>query len=180
MATVPTPYTATAGDKLSAVTFNAGVKDPLNFLLDPPRCEVAMTANTAITSSLTLVTWDNEITDNDNMHNTASQQSRIVIQTPGRFLFYISTFMSSATYTQYDINLRINSGGSAAGGSSVRTWSVGSPGGASRQITLSGSRYMPTTTDYFELFVATTPNGNLTGGLGVFATGMQVIWKSLT
>jgi hypothetical protein len=42
MATVPTPLDATAAVKITATSFDAGVRDPLNFLLDPPKCDLAM------------------------------------------------------------------------------------------------------------------------------------------
>lgn len=181
MATVPTPLDPTAGDKLSAAAFDAGVRDALNFLLDPPRCEVAMTANTALANNTAaLVTWDSEITDNDSMHSTVSNQSRIVIQTAGRYTFNIATNLAAGTATTYTVNLRQNSAGAVGSGTSVRAWSYGAAGGSPRQFTTSFTRYQSVVGDYLELFVTISPAGSLDGGIGVLGTGMQVIWKSLT
>lgn len=181
MATVPTPFDATAAQKLTATQWDAQVRDVMLFLYNPPTCEVTMASSTSLAiGTATLVAWDTELTDTDSMHSTVSNQSRIVIQTAGRYTVNIATNVATGNATTYTVNLKINSGGLVAGGTSVRAWSFGAAGGAPRQFTTSFTRYMPTVGDYFELFVTTSPANSLDGGIGVLGTGMQVIWKSLT
>lgn len=180
--TLPVLMTAMAGTKVSASAFNAGVRDPLSFLLDPPRCEVTMATNIGLAAGTsTVVGWDSEISDNDGMHSTVSLLSRIVFQTAGRYEINIATCLTSTTVGTYDLNLRLNAAGSSAGGSSIRTWPFGVGGGANtaRQQAVSFTRTF-NAADYVELFVALGTAGTLQGGNGILCTGMQVQFRSLT
>jgi len=123
MVAVPTPLDPTAGDKLSAVAFDAGVRDPLNFMMDgQPRCHVWDSTGLSIPNSAnTIITFDSETYDNDSMHNTVTQTSRITFTTAGRYDVDILLTIGTGTYTQLDLNIRLNSAGSGGGGTSIRT-----------------------------------------------------------
>lgn len=183
MATVPTPLDATAGTKISASTFDSGVRDVFDFLLDTPHCEVHDNAGiTLVNATATLMLYDTESNDTDNMHSTVSNTGRIVFNTVGRWDLNIFSTVPAATYTGYDINPRTNSGGSAAGGSSIRTFSMGSPGGAPRQHCINFKQVITTPGDYIEIFITQTSGANrvTSGGLGVKANGVQARWVGLT
>lgn len=67
-----------------------GLQIRANFeaLIDPPACSVFASASQSVaSSSTTTLTADSENYDNDGMHSTVSNTSRITIQTPGRYLF---------------------------------------------------------------------------------------------
>lgn len=181
MVALPAPYDATAGTKASAAAFDAGVKDVFGFILDPPRCELTMIANTALgAGTATLIAWDSELSDTDAMHNTGANISRVTIVTPGRYEFNLFCNLTATTAsTQLDINMRSNSGGSSAGGTSVRTWPFGAPGGTARQHVVSFTKYCGTIGEYFEWFITCGSAATLQGNVGVLATGLQVQFRSL-
>lgn len=183
MGTVPTPLDATAGNKITATAFDAGVKDVLNFLLDTYHCDVHDGVGVVMTNATaTLMTYDSEVSDTDSMHSTSSNTGRIVFNTVGRWDINVFVTLPAATYTTYDVNLRLNSGGSAVGGTSIRTFSYGSPGGAPRETVTSLTRVMAVAGDYIEVFITQTSGSNRTtsGGLGVYANGFQARWVGLT
>jgi hypothetical protein len=183
MGTVPTPLSATATSKISAAGFNAGVRDALAFLLDPPRCDVALGANiSCVDATATLVAFDGEVLDTDNMHNTVTNTSRILFNTPGRYNINIFMMWSSQVINRVVINMRLNSGGSAAGGSSIRSWDYNAGTGiVPAQQTISMQRTFAAG-DYIEIFVTQASGGTrpLQGGNGQFATGLQAQWTQIS
>jgi hypothetical protein len=183
MATVPTPLDATAAVKITATSFDAGVRDPLNFLLDPPKCDLAMnTALLHVNGTATLETYDTESVDSDSMHSTSSNPSRVIFTTQGRYHLGIFVFMPQVptTYGTYTVNLRLNSGGSSAGGTSIRSFSYGSPGGAPAQSNTNMTRVF-SAGDYVEVFVTQISGSDriTNASLGVYANGFQARWVSI-
>lgn len=93
MGTVPVPidWVANAGNSPSAAVWQAGVGDPLKFLLDPPRVALRQgTAQSIGTGSYTALTFATEDYDNEtptSMHSLVSNQTRITAQTAGTYLF---------------------------------------------------------------------------------------------
>jgi hypothetical protein len=72
------------------------VRDNFEAHEDPPVCSVsASVAQTVTSGSATALTADVENFDNDAMHSTVTNTSRITIQTEGRYLF-ISTVVFAA------------------------------------------------------------------------------------
>lgn len=184
MATVPTPFDATAAQKLTATQWDAQVRDVFLFLMNPPLCDLAM--NTGLlhaNGTATLETYDTESADTDAMHSTVSNPSRIIFNTSGRFHLSAYVFMPQipTTYSTYTVNLRLNSGGSSAGGTSIRSFSYGTPGGAPAQSVTHLSRVC-TAGDYIEVFVTQTSGSSRTtdASLGIFANGFQARWVSVT
>jgi hypothetical protein len=180
---VPTPLNPTAGDVLSASAFNTGVKAVFDFLMNPPLCDLAMNVALAhVNSTATLETYDTEATDTDSMHSTSSNPSRIVFTTAGRYHLGVYVFMPQVptTYSTYTVNLRLNAAGSSAGGTSLRSFSYGSPGGAPAQSVTHLSRVF-SAGDYVETFVTQTSGSTRTtdASLGLYANGFQARWVSV-
>jgi len=183
MATVPTPYDATAAVKLTATAWDAGVRDPLTFLLDPPKVgayqNAAGTSLVNATSSGPLL-YDAESVDSDNMHSTASNQGRITFNTAGRYLINVFVMLPNVTtYTVYTVNPRLNSGGTG-GGTSIRSFDLRSPGGAPAQSAITFTRVFAAG-DYMEIYVTQTSGSTRVTdfGNGQYATGVQAQWVSI-
>jgi hypothetical protein len=170
MATVPTPYDATAGGKASAAAFDAGVKDLFAFMLAPPRCAVWNSVGQVITPAATptVVLYDTETDDNDSMHSTSSNTGRIVFNTAGRYELNVFNSLSLNTLTQYNVQIRLN------GATSIRTAQFGSPGGSGRQTCISLSRVFAAL-DYIEILVTTNAIHTMEAS-GQYCTGIQAIW----
>ena len=75
------------------------VRDNLEFLIDPPACSVFNTvAQSLATGSATVLDANSENFDNDAMHSNVTNNSRITVQTAGRYLFYTRVeFAANAT-----------------------------------------------------------------------------------
>lgn len=122
---IPTPLDPSSGDKLSAAAFDAGVRDVFNFLLNTfPRVHAYDSVGTSIANGATvLLAMAGEVYDTDSMHDTAVNNGRITATTAGLYEFdYIVSLPGSATYTDCSVQARLNSGGSSAGGTNLRTF----------------------------------------------------------
>ena len=157
MATIPTPYDATAGTKASAAAFDAGVKDVFNFLLNGyPRVHAYDGTGVSCANSVsTLIPWSAEVYDTDSMHDNTTNPSRIIFNTTGLYQLDFQLTMPGVAYTLQDLNIRLNSGGAAAGGTSLRTqpYSDGTRGVAT--VAFRFQRFM-TAGDYVEAFMNQT------------------------
>lgn len=76
-----------------------GLRDNQEFFIDPPGCSVFDgTGQTLSNASAAALACGSETFDNDAMHSTVTNPSRITAQTPGRFLFLVTVeFGTSAT-----------------------------------------------------------------------------------
>jgi hypothetical protein len=112
MATVPAPRTWAASD-LTTTIFNGttGIKGPLDFLLNPPRCRLYQTATTSMPSgTATAILFDTEEDDTDSMHSTSTNTSRIVCNAAGLYQV-IATLGFAGNATGYRrVDLRKNGG----------------------------------------------------------------------
>jgi len=186
MATVPTPYDATAAVKLTATAWYAGVRDPLTFLLDPPKCgvyqgtvgSVTTLANATLSGPLL---FDTETNDTDNMHSTTTNTGRITFNTAGRYQIIMYVMITGATtFSAYSVNPRLNAGGSPSGGTSIRTFDLKTPGGAPSQATITFTRVF-SVSDYIEIYVLqTSASSRTTDFAGQYCTGVQAQWISIT
>lgn len=180
---VPTPLNPTAGDVLSAASFNTGVKAVFDFLMNPPLCDLAMNSALAHANGVaTLESYDTESNDTDSMHSTSTNPSRIIFTTAGRYHLAAYVFMPQVptTYSTYTVNLRLNAAGSSAGGTSIRSFSYGTPGGTPAQTVTHLSRVF-LAGDYVEVFVTQSSGSTRTtdASLGVYANGFQARWVSV-
>lgn len=75
------------GDILTAAWCDQ-VRDNGEFFVDPPTCSVSGSSTQNVENDEpTVLTAATENFDNDSMHSTSSNTSRVTIQTPGRYLF---------------------------------------------------------------------------------------------
>lgn len=74
------------------------LRDDLEFLIDPPACSAYnSTSQTVATATATVLNADSETFDNDSMHSTVTNNSRITAQTAGRYLFAASANFAANT-----------------------------------------------------------------------------------
>lgn len=85
------------------------VRDNLEFLINPPSCSVyhstSQTLTTGVGASLSA---DSEHFDNDSMHSTSTNNTRITIQTPGRYLVFGAITFPNNTTAGRAIAFRVN------------------------------------------------------------------------
>lgn len=141
------------------------IRDDLEFLVDPPTCSVFdSTGNTVADNTVTTVSADSENFDNDAMHSTVTNNSRITVQTAGRYEFYARVnFSADITDGRRVIQLRKN------GTTTTTVLSTRAVIDGSSQ-TLSGSmKIVMAAADYIEVRVLHTAGNNLTVTLQEFA-----------
>jgi hypothetical protein len=193
MATVPTPYDATSGVTLSDTIWDAGVRDPLNFLLDPPHCSVYAGATVScVSNTATLLTYDTETDDTDTMHSTSSNTGRITFNTAGRYMLTIFTMLVNppTAYRVYSVNVRLNAAGSSSGGTSIRTFEFAQkPADFASTVLAAGPQQTIALTrvfnalDYIEVFLTQYSGGSARttdSGAGQFGTGIQARWVGIS
>ncbi len=156
--------TWTAGSTLPASDLNTYLRDNLAFLVRPPTCSVFNSTTQSLASStLTVCTADSENFDNDSMHSTVSNTSRITINTAGRYMFTATgLFASDANGTRL-IEFLIN-GTTRLDGMQVTT------AGASQETIVTATRFVQlSVNDYVEVRARHTVAGNLNFTLAAFA-----------
>lgn len=112
---IPGVNTWAAGSVLTAAQLNTFVSNVTTFFLNRPTCQVRQTLAQSFTSgSSAACLFDSEDIDNDGMHSTVSNTSRLTGQTAGRFV--ISGGTSYATNTSGFRDAEWNVNGSAVNG----------------------------------------------------------------
>ncbi|MFC7979515.1 hypothetical protein ACFUT3_30320 [Streptomyces cinereoruber] len=175
MATIPATQTFLAGEKVTASKLTAATKTPLDFLFNPPRASVFITAGVPVSTGVTtLIPFDGESWDTDSMHSTTTNPSRVIINTPGQYLVSVfARFPVNATgYRQ--LTLRANAAGVATLGSAITAFTAPAVSGTSTFI---GRTFELACNagDYFELFAYHTAGTTLNLDFGT-TTGMQFRW----
>lgn len=141
------------------------VRDDLEFLVDPPTCSVFDSAGDTVgNDTVTTLSADSENFDNDAMHSTVTNDSRITVQTAGRYEFYARVnFQADTTDGRRVIQLRLN-GTTATTLISTRSVVDGN------SQTISGSmKQVMSAADYMECRALHTAGNNLTVTLQEFA-----------
>lgn len=112
MATLPSPRTWVAGEKATATLLNAEVRDALSFLLDPPTAYAYLASNQNIPTgigSFEVLNLAGEEFDNDTMHSTVTNNSRLTVKTAGLYLFMGAiTFATETTNANRAARIRLN------------------------------------------------------------------------
>lgn len=106
-----TPRTWVATELVTAAYMNQDVRDNLTFLYAPPSARVYNSANITgvVTATLTALTFDSERWDNDTIHSTATNTSRLTATTAGKYGIWANVRWDSNTAgTQRIIRLRHN------------------------------------------------------------------------
>lgn len=178
MATVPSQQTFTAGSTLTAAQLNDDVRDAINFLLDPPSAyayhSTTQTVSTGI-SSFTLLAMDSESWDNDGIHSTSTNNSRMTIQTDGTYFCKgIVTFQADTNNNNRNARLTKNgSGGTVVGVTKLRNANANT---TSMEVT----SVLPLVAgDYIELWASQDTGGNLNTNGGQFVCSISVRWVAL-
>jgi hypothetical protein len=160
MGTVPTPSTFSAGAMLAAATLNQGVRDVLNFILNPPQCQaydttgLTLTTGVAATVPLGAENYDEPQPGDSPMHDNTTNNSRITIRTTGKYQIdaYVC-FAANATGARR-VEVVKNGAASIVTNSQPATPTVSTTIQASKTVPLSAG-------DYIEMQAYQTSGGNL-------------------
>lgn len=178
MATAPTPLDPSAGDKLSATTFDSGVRDPLNWLMGGyPRVHAFNSAGQTIANNTggTLLLFNGEVYDTDNMHSTTTNIGRITFNTAGLYRVSIQISMPTATYSTLDLYTNLNSGGVVSGGSTIKQNFYNMAAAGTGNCMFNFSRFF-NAGDYMENFLDQTSGASrLTSGTSM-GSRVQAEW----
>ncbi len=162
-AALSTIQTIAAGQVFTAATLQQ-INDNGEFLIDPPACSIKETTAQAVTSGATgeALTSDEENYDNDSMHSTASNTTRITIQTAGRYnLIARVGFDTNATGAR-SIFVKVN------GTTSYVLMQIGAP--TTGGLILTGViNLVLSASDYVECWASQTSGGDLNVTLYEFA-----------
>lgn len=184
MATTPTPFDATTNQLLTASQWDSQVRDVLLWLMGNgtngvyPRAHIYDNTTFVVPhNSATLITFAAEINDTDSMHSTSTNPSRIIFTTAGYYdvdaLFTIGQF----TYSVLTTECRLNAGGVAGGGTSLRSQPY-DPGNTNMFHHI---RRFFNAGDYIEYFI-TQNHGGATASLSSasFGTRVFVTWLAVS
>ncbi len=178
MATVPTPYDAVAGTKLSAAALDLGLKTPLDWLLSGyPRVHAYDTSGASMVNGVTtLVPFSSEVFDTDNMHDTATNSSRIVHTTAGLYDESWHITLGAVAYSQLDLMIRMNAAGAPAGGTFIRTQPFG---GGPPHAYFQYLRFFAAG-DYTEAFITQTSGANRLLSTAALGTRCMSRWVAVS
>lgn len=178
MATVPTPLDPAPGDKNSATAFDAGVRDVLNWLMTGyPRVHAYSAAGVAVPNSSggTLITFDSEIYDTDNMHSTVSNTGRVTFTTAGLYRISIQISMPTATYSTLDMYTKLNANGVIGGGTTIKQNFYNVAAAATGNCFFNFTRFF-NAGDYIEQFIDQTSGASRTCSGTSFGSRVQAEW----
>jgi len=141
-----TPKTWATNEVVTAANMNTHVRDNISFLAQPPQCSCSGNTVSLADSTDAALSAPNESFDNDSMHSTSSNTSRITINTAGRYLFTsrvrFAVNGSGARVTHYRVN----------GGTFVPTNACAPPPGGTSDALLPGVWLLIlSATDYVEV-----------------------------
>jgi hypothetical protein len=150
-----TPRTWSTGETVTAAIMNAHVRDNLNFLYGAPACRAYHNAAQATTTAVALaLALNSERFDNDTMHDTSSNNSRITFTTAGRYVVTGSIeFASNATGVR-TCQIRLGGATVIAGVNDVDV-------AASLCVLPVATVYSFSAAEYVELVATQTSGGNL-------------------
>lgn len=180
MATVPSARSWSANEDVTSTNMNSGIRDPINFLMEPPIAELRQTAAQSLTTSTwTSITFGVEDVDNDfastGGHSTVTNTSRYTAVYAGwYFLGGGVAFASNATgirATRWAIN------GSAVNGSQCTDSPItGNP----HNVPGRGKFVFLAVGDYVELQGFQSSGGALNTAVSTDSqSSMSVGWKSI-
>lgn len=151
------------GDPVPAAWFQQA-RDNQEFLIDPPACSVFNSVGQTLTDATTTVlTADSENFDNDGMHDLVTNNSRITIQTAGRFMFTSAVSFNPNSTGNRRTNFRVNGVTDLSGQPTITGTATQATGMVNtRPITLAAG-------DFVEVTAAQTSSGNLDAFLREFA-----------
>lgn len=171
-----TPKTWSTGNVLTATDLNTYVRDNTSWLgTDKPLARVFNSAAISIANNTnTAVTFDSERFDNQGMHSTSSNTSRLTVPTGmgGKFLIGGHIEFAGNASGQRDILIQVN-------GSTVIAYDrVGPNGAVSWKMSLT-TMYALSAADYVELLVFQNSGGALNlDATGNYTPEFWAMWMS--
>lgn len=160
-------HNPTAGQAIPAA-WGDQVRDDLEFFADPPQASVYNSAAQSVSNATTTtMTANSENYDNDTMHSTASNTSRIVAQTAGRFEGFANVEFAADSDGYRRVSFLVNGTTSVGGQTVAAAPTVSTRLSATRTFVLAAS-------DYVEVQVAHTAGGALDVTLDEF----RLKWES--
>lgn len=167
---VPTLATIAVGDKITAA-YLTSIKTYLDFLAEPPRVKAWQSGSGQVftTGTAAVVQYNSESWDTDSMHNTVTNNSRITIVTPGRYLFTGSVGWPSNS-SGYRNAILLKNGAAVA-----RCQAAASPTTNNTVQQVIGED-LAVAGDYYEVQAVQTSGGSLTLVTGVDYTWFSAVW----
>jgi hypothetical protein len=155
--TIHNPATGT----VAPATWGDQVRDNLEFLVDPPACSVFhSTTQSVADTTQTIMSADSENFDNDAMHSTVTNNSRITAQTAGRYLLTANVSFVLNASGEREVRFRLN-GATTINGILYDAHGAIWRGSVVRTVVLAA-------TDYVEVQVNQNSGGALTTSLVEF------------
>ncbi|NIR61377.1 MAG: hypothetical protein GWO02_18705, partial [Gammaproteobacteria bacterium] len=157
LATIHSPSTGA----VAPAAWGTQIRTNQEFLIDVPACSVFNSAAQTIATGITnvILTADSENYDNDAMHSTVTNNTRITFQTPGRYEVGATVDWAAVSTTISDfrtLNILLN--GTTGFNIHQGPGHSGGPSGSS----YSGSRTLTVVaSDYVEIRVRQNSGGNL-------------------
>lgn len=181
MATLPVYTTFVAGAVLTAGQLNTQVANAGNFFLARPYCNAYNLNTFSVASGTATVTLlDTELEDNDSMHSTISNVSRMICQTPGLFSIRAASEWASNAAGERRATLRLNAASAPAGGTFILSRDaavVATIAGAMIFPEINLTYRMVNVGDYLELFVQQNSGGALVCGGNPYGTYLSMLWE---
>lgn len=175
MGTIPAFPAFTAGEIPTAAKMNQA-KTAGDFWALTPRCSVYANATQSInnTAYVLVTAWDNELYDivqsgDSPMHDTVTNPERLYIRTTGKYLVSGQIVFASNATGYRGLNLRLNSAGNPASGTSLVFSQQGAINGADTSVMVPPVVWAFSAGDYLEVFARQNSAGalNLSAGRSV-------------
>lgn len=173
MGVVPPTPNFTAGEFPTAAKLNQ-LQTALNFLLNPPRAQVQLSAaqNHATTATYIPVAFDAESVDTDGMHDPVTLNTRLTIQTPGKYQVGGQVLFAFNATGRRIARLVVNNTGAGALGAGE---AVPFPTPAGTVVLVEPMELSLVAGDYIEMQAYQASGGALAYGLGM-NTFMYARW----
>lgn len=175
MATVPSPITWVAGNKVTAAQMNANVRDAVNFLLATPTAESYVNAAQSVANTAwSVITLDGNVLNNDTMWVSGTT---ITIKTAGTYL------------VSGQVTFAANTSGRRLGGINLNAFSsqpnvnqtevmVATTGSATTTVPITARRLHLNVNDTLQLYAYQTSGASLSLVTGSSATFLSAQWVS--
>lgn len=172
MGTIPVAPSFVAGEKPSGAKMTS-IKTAVDFWAGPPKCSVyqGTTATTMTTGVSTVIGFDTELFDvvqsgDTPSHDTATNNSRIVCRTAGKYEISGQVMFASNATGSRVVQVRMNAAGNAASGTQICQTSQGPVSGASTSVPIGPIEVDLAVGDYIEMFGLQASGGNLASNTG--------------
>lgn len=170
------------GDDAVDLVFNQEIRDPLNFLLNPPAVSVYRSGvvTGTVSGTATLISWDAELYDTtDTMHSTATLPSRIFAPETGLYDVRVGMAWAADADGYRAIRVGVNTGGTdPQNAAAIRVQYTSAGGSVESQFTLAKDVRL-VQGDYIEVFQQHAAGNalDLSPGAGKMHASMRWVGK---